>query len=113
MSDVPAAAPAGAAPGPAAAAGAAPAGAAPAGAAPAGAAPAAGAAAAAAPGAAVPLINQARIIKIDRTNRIVMVDIINTEYANIVFINENIKQSYKPNYKLSSEELIETYEIKF
>ena len=98
MSDVPAAAPAGAAP---------------AGAAPAGAAPAAGAAAAAAPGAAVPLINQARIIKIDRTNRIVMVDIINTEYANIVFINENIKQSYKPNYKLSSEELIETYEIKF
>ena len=103
MSDVPAAAPAGAAP----------AGAAPAGAAPAGAAPAAGAAAAAAPGAAVPLINQARIIKIDRTNRIVMVDIINTEYANIVFINENIKQSYKPNYKLSSEELIETYEIKF
>ena len=42
-----------------------------------------------------------------------MVDIINTEYANIVFINENIKQSYKPNYNLSSEELIETYEIKF
>ena len=119
MSDVPAAAPAGAAPAGAAPAGAAPgpaAAAAAAAAAPAGAAPAAGAAAgaaAAAPGAAVPLINQARIIKIDRTNRIVMVDIINTEYANIVFINENIKQSYKPNYKLSSEELIETYEIKF
>ena len=35
------------------------------------------------------------------------------DLASVFFINENIKQSYKPNCKLSDDELIETYEIDF
>ena len=95
----------------AAAAGAAAAGAAAAGA---GAAGAAAGAAGAAGAAALPLAPKAKIITIDRTDpRRIIANILNVEYASTVFINENIKQLYKPNYKLSDEELIEKYEIKF
>ena len=58
--------------------------------------------------------SNAKIITIDRTDpRRIIVNILTVEYASTVFINENIKQLYKPNYKLSDEELIEKYEIKF
>ena len=63
---------------------------------------------------AVVLPPKAKIITIDRTDpKRIIANILTVEYVSTVFINENIKQSYKPNYKLSDEELIEKYEIKF
>jgi hypothetical protein len=57
-------------------------------------------------------VGHCEIIKVTRdANNKVRTEIKNIEISRIKMITEKIKQSYKPNFKLADEELIETYEI--
>ena len=58
---------------------------------------------------------KAEIIKItkDINGKIKNSDIMIVELAAIEIVNEQIKQSYKPNQKINEDELLETYEINF
>jgi hypothetical protein len=60
-------------------------------------------------------IDKAEIIQItkDINGRIINTQIRNVDYTEIDIVNEQIKQSYKPNQKISDDELLETYEIDF
>jgi hypothetical protein len=59
--------------------------------------------------------NQVEIIHIpnNRSDVPMRAEVKTVELASVFFINETIKQSYKPNCKLSEDELIETYKIDF
>ena len=62
-----------------------------------------------------PAPNQVEIIHIpnNRSDVPMRAEVKTVELASVFFINETIKQSYKPNCKLSEDELIETYKIDF
>jgi hypothetical protein len=60
-------------------------------------------------------LDMAEIIEItkDLNGKITNTQIRNVEFSSIDIVNEQIKQSYKPNQKISEDELLETYEIDF
>ena len=67
------------------------------------------------PTSVAPAPNQVEIIHIpnNRSDVPMRAEVKTVELASVFFINETIKQSYKPNCKLSEDELIETYKIDF